>query len=100
MENGWEDRVGGWADARNLIKGSTPAHQLGKLIEEVGELAAGIANKSGDEISDAIGDCNVVLCIIAKQCGLTLSECQEAAWEQIKDRKGRMVDGVFVKEVK
>ena len=98
MANKWEGLVGGWADERNLIKGSTPAHQLGKLIEEVGELAAAIANKNGDEISDAIGDCTVVLCIIAEQCGLTLSQCQEAAWEQIKDRKGRMVDGVFVKE--
>jgi NTP pyrophosphatase (non-canonical NTP hydrolase) len=98
VEKPWEDRVSGWGSDRNLIEGSTPAHQLGKLLEECGELAAAIANKNGDDATDAIGDISVVLCVIANQLGLRYSECQEAAWEEIKDRKGRMVDGVFVKE--
>lgn len=29
---------------------------------------------------------------------VVLAYCRERAWEQIKDRKGRMVDGVFEKE--
>ena len=30
--------------------------------------------------------------------GCSLAECLQVAWLEIKDRKGRMVDGVFVKE--
>lgn len=86
----------GWANARNLIAGSTPAAQLGKLVEEVGELASSIGR--GRDVKDDIGDCMVVLTIIAAQKGLTLAECYEHSYGQIKDRKGRMIDGVFVKE--
>jgi hypothetical protein len=39
-----------------------------------------------------------ILNIWANQYGLTLDQCLAAAWEEIKDRKGKMVDGVFVKE--
>ena len=35
---------------------------------------------------------------IARCYGLTFGECCDAAWEEIKDRKGRMSNGVFVKE--
>jgi hypothetical protein len=28
----------------------------------------------------------------------TIEECIAAAWEEIKDRKGRMVDGLFIKQ--
>jgi hypothetical protein len=37
--------------------------------------------------------------LIASRFGWTLEECLEAAWDEIKDRKGRMVNGEFVKEV-
>ena len=40
----------------------------------------------------------VVLINIAERNGLTIEECLEKAWDDIKDRKGVMVDGVFVKE--
>jgi hypothetical protein len=39
-----------------------------------------------------------VLINIAERNGLDLKTCMEMAWSDIKDRKGRMVDGVFVKE--
>lgn len=94
----WSERVGQWAEDRNIIGGSTAQHQLGKLIEEVGELATALANQSYRELEDAIGDCAVVLCVISRQSGLDFDECLEAAWEEIKDRKGRLVDGQFVKE--
>jgi hypothetical protein len=47
---------------------------------------------------DGIGDAVVVLTILAAQHGVTIEECIDAAWDEIKDRKGRMIDGVFVKE--
>jgi NTP pyrophosphatase (non-canonical NTP hydrolase) len=87
-----------WAKDRNLILGSTPQAQMLKLTEEIGELARGIAKQQPEIIADSIGDCVVVLTIIAKQCGFTLEGCVSGAYEEIKDRKGRMVDGVFVKE--
>jgi NTP pyrophosphatase (non-canonical NTP hydrolase) len=95
----FQDRVEQWASDRNLIEGSTPGKQLKKLIEEVGELASAIACDDYDEMVDAIGDTSVVLAIIARQIGTGLGECQESAWQAIKDRKGRMENGVFVKEV-
>jgi NTP pyrophosphatase (non-canonical NTP hydrolase) len=87
-----------WAMDRNLIGGSTPEKQFAKLIEEVGELATGINKKRQPEVVDGIGDAVVVLTILAAQHGVEIEDCIEAAWAEIKDRKGKMVDGVFVKE--
>ena len=88
-----------WAQARNIIYGSTPAMQMLKLSEEMGELAGAIAKgKRRDDVIDAIGDMVVVLTIIAAQHGTTLSNCFADAYHEIKDRKGKMVDGVFIKE--
>ena len=96
--NDWQERVEKWARDRNLIEGSTPAKQLEKLNEEVGELYEGIAYSSLADSRDAIGDICVVLCVIAKQLGLSFEDCLESAWDEIKDRRGKMVDGIFVKE--
>ena len=87
-----------WAWDRNLIDGSTPNAQMLKLMEEVGELAGGVCKDKGDVIKDSIGDVFVVLTIIAAQMGWSIEECVQAAYAEIKDRKGRMVQGVFVKE--
>lgn len=48
-------------------------------------------------MSNDIGDIIVVLINIAQRNGLTITDCLADAWDDIKDRKGRMVDGVFVK---
>nr|DAK32594.1 MAG TPA: NTP-PPase-like protein [Caudoviricetes sp.] len=146
-----------WAEDRNLIEGSTPQKQFIKLMEEFGELCAGIARNDKDKIKDSIGDCFVVAVILKCQFGTNLfihhsslnkdldvslilarvardaalipksdlsvqvkleiicgvvshlmgvsflldvdfESCVQAAWDEIKDRKGRMIDGVFVKE--
>lgn len=94
----WSERVVSWAYDRNLINGSDPKSQLAKLVEELGELASGICKQDRELAKDSIGDCAVVLCIIAEQLQMDFDECCEHAWSEIKDRKGRMVDGVFVKE--
>ena len=156
-----------WAEDRNLIEGSTPKKQFIKLMEEFGELCAGIARNDKDKIKDSIGDCSVVVIILTKQLNannlgfitaykaadfstenseiiclrasgvlgnassylmymtssesksrladvlirfifyiskialnfeLNLGSCLSSAYNEIKDRKGRMIDGVFVKE--
>jgi NTP pyrophosphatase (non-canonical NTP hydrolase) len=91
-------KIRGWAADRNLIEGSDSFRQFVKLTEEIGELAHGIAKGRRDEIIDGIGDAVVVLTILAAQNGMDIEDCIEVAWNEIKDRRGRMVDGVFVKE--
>jgi len=49
-------------------------------------------------LMDAIGDMFVVLTIMAAQNGMMIEDCIDAAWQQIRDRKGKMVDGIFIKE--
>lgn len=89
-------KVTQWHHDRNLINGSTDKDQFMKLIQEAGELSNSICQ--GKDIRDDIGDMMVVLINIAERNGLTLTECLEQAYNDIKDRKGRMIDGVFVKE--
>jgi len=96
-----EQAVIRWHHDRNLIHGSTDQAQLAKLIEEVGELARALRNEKSDanyQTADAIGDVLVVLINIALRNGLTLRTCLHRAFNDIKDRKGKMVDGIFIKE--
>ena len=81
---------------RNLIEGSTDKDQVLKLMQELGELSDSVCK--GKDIKDDIGDMLVVMLNIATRNGVTLSECLARAWDDIKDRKGKMVDGIFVKE--
>lgn len=94
----WKERVSKWAEDRNLVTGSSPVLQMNKLIEEVQELSDALIANDTNEICDAIGDIQVVLAVMCAQLDQDIDQCREMAWEQIKDRKGRMVDGVFVKE--
>lgn len=92
------EQVRMWAHDRNLILGSDPKSQLLKTMSELGELADGINKNRKAEIIDGIGDTIVTLIIVAAQYGLTIEECLQMAYNEIKDRKGRMENGVFVKE--
>lgn len=87
-----------WAQDRNLIEGSDPKSQMLKLVEEMGELSNAIAKNDIPLCIDAIGDCAVVLTIISKQLGLEFESCVASAYDEIKDRKGKMINGVFVKQ--
>ena len=100
MENSqiiaWIEHIRQWHHDRNLINGSDDKTQFAKLIQEAGELSDNICK--GKDIRDDIGDMMVVLINIAERNNLSLTECLEVAYNDIKDRKGRMVDGVFLKE--
>ena len=88
-----------WADNKGILKAENAPKQMMKVIEELGETAGAIAkNKATAEIQDGIGDTFVTLIILAYQLGLEPADCLEAAWNEIKDRKGKTVNGVFVKE--
>lgn len=86
-----------WAIKRNLHL-ADPSKQTLKLGEEYGELCAGLAKGKPEQVKDSIGDMFVVLTILTMQLGTTVEECAEYAYEQIKDRKGKTINGMFVKE--
>lgn len=89
--------VNQWFVDRDLAEGDGLG-QLQKLHEEVYELAESrIVNDFGAEV-DAIGDITVVLIGYCLQRGLTLEQCLESAYNEIKDRTGKLVNGVFVKD--
>lgn len=88
-----------WAADRQILTHSDAKAQALKLVSEVGELADAIIKNDEAGVIDGIGDCTVVLVILAKMTGLTLPMCLAAAYEEIKDRKGRMTPGgAFKKE--
>lgn len=99
-EMSFGEKVARWAKDRNLIDGSTPRLQMTKLFEECEELSHALQDDDLGETIDAIGDIQVVLAVMCAQLGLNIDQCREVAWNEIKDRKGKMVDGVFVKEGK
>ena len=92
----YEELIRQWHQDRNLIDGSTDKDQYLKLIQEAGELSDSICK--GKDIRDDVGDMLVVLINILTRNNLTLSECLAVAYDDIKDRKGKMVDGIFIKE--
>jgi NTP pyrophosphatase (non-canonical NTP hydrolase) len=65
-------------------------------MQELGELSDHACK--GEDIRDDLGDMLVVMLNIMKRNNFTIEECLEMAYNDIKDRKGRMVDGIFVKE--
>ena len=89
------DNVMGWHYDRNLIEGSTDKDQVLKLAQELGELSDSVCKLNA--VRDDIGDMLVVMLNIAERNGVILAECLNQAWNDIKNRKGRMVDGIFVK---
>ena len=72
--------------------------QLVKLQEEVGELAAAVIRNDTAKIYDGFGDVYVVLVILASQLCIHIPVGVDAAWNQIKNRKGKAVNGLFIKE--
>jgi len=135
-----------WGTDRGILpNGSSVGAQLGKTLEEIGELWQSIDALDGDGILDAFGDIDVTLVLACALClddtrdgtssaptfgtlmmsichgrelldayylrtarkclellssrhGVEMNKARAYAWDQIKDRKGRMVDGVFIKE--
>ncbi len=88
-----------WAEDRGLLTEDVqPEKQMLKLIEEVGETARAVAYNDKWTLSDGIGDCMVCLIVLAKQKDLSLEDCLEQAYNEIKDRKGVLEDGLFKKD--
>lgn len=108
VHNSYDDRVLGrlvgqidnWGRQRQLERehGCTALSQIRKLKEEVQEIEDALI--AGDELEmiDGIGDSITVLIQIMRLTHVSMVEALERAHSQIRYRKGKMVDGVFVKE--
>ena len=92
------DLIRDWADERGLYENGDPKTQALKLVEEVGETCRAILKQDEPEIVDGIGDCVVVLTNLAHLCDTSIEECTRAAYNAIKNRKGRMDNGTFKKD--
>ena len=93
------DLIRAWAAERGIYEKGNAHTQYVKLQEEAGELAKALLNKDNPEIKDAIGDIVVVLTNLAYLEGITIEECIESAYAEIANRKGKMINGTFVKEI-
>ena len=89
-----------WAEDRNMIKPDrlTGLAQLAKVTEELGELSAGINKNDEDKTKDSLGDILVTLIILAQDLNFDLLYCLNSAYRVIQNRKGKTINGVFVKE--
>ncbi len=87
-----------WANEKGLLKPENKHAQMCKVIEEVGELSGAMLKGNKEKMIDGIGDVFVTLAILCVQLDLNMTECIKAAYLEISDRKGKMVDGSFIKD--
>ena len=57
-----------------------------------------MAKNNASQVYDSVGDIFVVLTILSMQLGVSIEECVSYAYDEIKDRKGKLVNGVYIKE--
>jgi len=86
-----------WANERGLYDKGDVKTQYIKLIEETGEIGRAILKKDTEQIVDGIGDAVVVLTNLAEFVGVPIEECIQEAYNVISKRKGKMINGTFVK---
>jgi len=86
-----------WAKEKGILDSGTVKTQYIKLQEESGELAQAILKQDQDEIKDAVGDMVVVLTSLSHLSGFSIEEAIESAYNEIKNRKGKMINNTFVK---
>lgn len=114
-----------WAKNRNILHAGNSYQQYAKFMEEANEILIALNKKelvikeagklditdererslfrklrieNENELKDAFGDTLVTLIILAGQNGLRLEESLEYAYNEIKDRTGKTVNGTFIKD--
>lgn len=68
------------------------------LVAKVGEIIEGYNKRNRHAEADGIEGALFQLDIISELYGLTKEKCLEEAYKVIVNRKGKLIDGVFVKE--
>lgn len=93
-----QQKVNEWAEEKGIFGKSSPIKQIGKTQEELTETLIALVNNDHAEIEDGIGDMLVTIIILSKMVGLDSVDCLESAYNVIKGRTGKMVNGLFVKD--
>lgn len=96
------DKINEWADSRGLKQADSKIQWM-RITEEVGEIRDVLLKPTKftepqAALKDAIGDTLVTIIVLAHQLDLDVTECLGIAYEEIKNRKGKMVNGTFVKK--
>ncbi|MCD8798672.1 MazG-like family protein [Mammaliicoccus sciuri] len=86
-----------WSIDKGLDKGNSDRQAL-KFYEEAGEIGAALSRNRMDDLKDGIGDTIVTLIILAQQHEMTIEECLQYAYDEISQRKGKTINGTFIKE--
>ncbi|EJU22534.1 hypothetical protein HMPREF1143_1738 [Peptoanaerobacter stomatis] len=108
-----------WAKDKSLLHAENADKQFMKFIEEVFEFKVELdfykyfksfkhTNIEVDYSIETVdkynklqlemGDIFVTLIVLCRQIGIEPTRCLDMAYEKIKDRTGKTIDGVFVKE--
>lgn len=91
-------QVQDWAVDKGIAVTNDLSKQMLKVIEEVGETAGAIAKKNHEDVVDGIGDSFVTLIILCQQAGIDPRVALGSAYDVIAKRKGKTVNGVFIKD--
>ena len=92
------DLIRQWARSRGLYDKGDSKTQTLKLMEEAGEICRAVLKDDREQIIDGIGDCIVVLTNLAELVGYPIEKCIDAAYDEIKNRTGKMSNGTFKKD--
>ena len=92
------DLIRAWAEERGLYSGGDTKTQTLKLMEEAGEICRAVLKVDKQATMDGIGDCVVVLTNLAELAGTSIEECIDLAYNEIKNRTGKMSNGTFKKD--
>lgn len=90
-------RVWEWFEIKGL---KDPVMQMVKVQEEVGELAHEISrgHRQSPEVEDALGDILVTIIGMCHHLHYHPAHALGVAYNEIKNRKGKVVEGSFVKD--
>ena len=86
-----------WGNKNGILTNSDAKSQFIKFMEEAGELAKAILEQDIPMIIDGIGDVRITLILLSNLLGFNDDECLKTAYSEIKDRKGKMIEGAFVR---
>jgi len=92
-----QEKVLEWARDKDILKPENKLMQFAKFISEAGELGDSIIKNDLLNIIDSIGDVQVTLIILCEQLGHNYDDCLESAYEVIRKRTGKTVNGTFIK---
>lgn len=97
MEDSLFAKVREWGKEKNI---NDARSQFARMVEEVGEIATELNRNRLNSLAmeDSLGDALVTLIILADIVGYNLEDCLELAYKEIKDRKGKTVNGSFIKQ--